>query len=66
MHNVDAAELRITWEEAQELFRPPSSAKPTVVMIEGHEFEEFEVNSVLCFYDSIYIFKYVLVFVFNC
>ncbi|KAL6532551.1 hypothetical protein OROHE_013973 [Orobanche hederae] len=42
MHNDDAVELRITWEEAQELFRPSPSAEPSVVMVEGHEFEEFE------------------------
>ncbi|XP_051142550.1 B3 domain-containing transcription repressor VAL1-like [Andrographis paniculata] len=42
MHNDDAMELRITWDEAQELFRPPPSAEPTVVMVDGHEFEEFE------------------------
>ncbi|KAI3461728.1 hypothetical protein Pfo_018391 [Paulownia fortunei] len=42
MHNDDAVELRITWEEAQELFRPSPSAEPTVVMVEDHEFEEFE------------------------
>ncbi|EPS64487.1 hypothetical protein M569_10291, partial [Genlisea aurea] len=42
MHNDDAVELRITWEEAQELFRPSSSVQPTVVLVEGHEFEEFE------------------------
>ncbi|KAH6814471.1 hypothetical protein C2S51_023489 [Perilla frutescens var. frutescens] len=42
MHNDDATELRVTWEEAQELFRPSPSAEPTVVMVEDHEFEEFE------------------------
>ncbi|KAL3616240.1 hypothetical protein CASFOL_039630 [Castilleja foliolosa] len=42
MHNDDAVELRITWEEAQELFRPSPSAEPTVVMVEDQEFEEFE------------------------
>ncbi|KAL2488471.1 B3 domain-containing transcription repressor VAL1 [Forsythia ovata] len=42
MHNDDAMELRITWEEAQELFRPSPTSKPTVVLIEDHAFEEFE------------------------
>ncbi|PIN02719.1 hypothetical protein CDL12_24761 [Handroanthus impetiginosus] len=42
MHSDDAMELRITWEEAQELLRPSPAAKPTVVMVEDHEFEEFE------------------------
>ncbi|KAG8371578.1 hypothetical protein BUALT_Bualt13G0102500 [Buddleja alternifolia] len=42
MHNDDAMELRITWEEAQELFRPSPSSEPTVVMVDDQEFEEFE------------------------
>ncbi|KAK6145207.1 hypothetical protein DH2020_022027 [Rehmannia glutinosa] len=42
MHNDEAVELRVTWEEAQELFRPSPSAEPTVVLVEDHEFEEFE------------------------
>ncbi|KAL1545098.1 B3 domain-containing transcription repressor VAL1-like isoform X1 [Salvia divinorum] len=42
MHTDDAMELRITWEEAQELLRPSPTAEPTVVVVEDHEFEEFE------------------------
>ncbi|XP_047944318.1 B3 domain-containing transcription repressor VAL1-like isoform X2 [Salvia hispanica] len=42
MHTDDATELRITWEEAQELLRPFPTAEPTVVVVEDHEFEEFE------------------------
>ncbi|KAL7264167.1 hypothetical protein ACSBR1_002174 [Camellia fascicularis] len=42
LHNEEAMELRLTWEEAQELLRPPPSAKPTVVMIDDHEFEEYD------------------------
>ncbi|KAG9441904.1 hypothetical protein H6P81_017758 [Aristolochia fimbriata] len=38
----DALELKLTWEEAQELLRPPPSVKPSVVMIDDHEFEEYE------------------------
>ncbi|KAK9124739.1 hypothetical protein Sjap_014341 [Stephania japonica] len=38
----DALELKLTWEEAQDLLRPPPSAKPSIVMIEDHEFEEYE------------------------
>lgn len=41
MNNDDAKELRVTWDEAQELLRPAPSSQPTVVVIEGHEFEEF-------------------------
>lgn len=44
MHSEDAIELRITWEEAQELLRPPPSAKPTIVMVDNHEFEEYDVS----------------------
>ncbi|XP_057850190.1 B3 domain-containing protein Os07g0563300 isoform X2 [Cryptomeria japonica] len=38
----DALELKVTWEEAQDLFCPPLTAVPSVVIIEGHEFEEYE------------------------
>lgn len=38
----DALELKLSWEEAQELLRPAPSAKPTVVMIEDYEFEEYD------------------------
>ncbi|KAK4376139.1 hypothetical protein RND71_006816 [Anisodus tanguticus] len=47
MHADDAMELRITWEEAQELLRPPPTAKPTVVVIEDYEFEEYDEPPVL-------------------
>jgi hypothetical protein len=40
----DAMELKLTWEEAQELLRPAPTAKPTVVMIEDYEFEEYDVS----------------------
>ncbi|KAI5391487.1 hypothetical protein KIW84_076341 [Lathyrus oleraceus] len=38
----DALELQLTWEEAQDLLRPPPEVKPSVVMIEDHIFEEYE------------------------
>ncbi|KAI3829955.1 hypothetical protein L1987_04087 [Smallanthus sonchifolius] len=41
MHSEDALELKFTWEEAQEYLRPPLS-KPTVVMIENYELEEYD------------------------
>lgn len=44
IHNEDALELRITWEETQDLLRPPHSAQPTVVMIEEFELEEYNVS----------------------
>ncbi|KAJ0230197.1 B3 DNA binding domain-containing protein [Hirschfeldia incana] len=42
LHSEESMELRLTWEEAQELLRPSPSAKPTIVVIEEHEFEEFD------------------------
>ncbi|XP_062002616.1 B3 domain-containing transcription repressor VAL2 isoform X2 [Rosa rugosa] len=38
----DALELKLTWEEAQDLLRPPPAVKPSTVMIEDLEFEEYE------------------------
>ncbi|CAH8359541.1 unnamed protein product [Eruca vesicaria subsp. sativa] len=42
LHSEESMELRLTWEEAQELLRPSPNAKPTVVVIKEHEFEEFD------------------------
>ncbi|KAM3692230.1 hypothetical protein ACJW31_08G073400 [Castanea mollissima] len=42
MNSEEALELRLTWEEAQDLLRPPPSVKPSVVTIEDHEFEEYD------------------------
>lgn len=53
MHSDDAMELRITWEEAQELLRPSPTAEPTVVIVEDHEFEEFEVSFTLAIFFSL-------------
>lgn len=44
--NEESMELKITWEEAQELLRPPLKA-PSVVIVDGHEFEEYEEPPVL-------------------
>ncbi|XP_062013269.1 B3 domain-containing protein Os07g0563300-like isoform X1 [Rosa rugosa] len=43
----DLIELKITWEEAQGLLRPPPNHVPTVVVIEGFEFEEYEDGPIL-------------------
>lgn len=43
MHNDDVMELRLTWEEAQDLLRPPPRIKPSIVTIDGHDFEEYDV-----------------------
>lgn len=40
--NEDALDLKVTWEEAQDFLCPPLTAAPSVVIIEGHEFEEYE------------------------
>lgn len=40
--NVDAMELKLTWEEAQDLLRPPPSVKPSIVTIEDQIFEEYD------------------------
>ncbi|KAI4307785.1 hypothetical protein L6164_030931 [Bauhinia variegata] len=42
IHSEDAMELRLTWEEAQDLLRPPPSVKPSIVAIEDHVFEEYD------------------------
>lgn len=48
IENEDLIELNITWEEAQGLLRPPPNHVPSIVVIEGFEFEEYEVCW-LCF-----------------
>ena len=49
MHSEDAFELRLTWEEAQDLLRPPPSVRPSIVTIEDREFEEYDVCTVTVF-----------------
>ncbi|OVA17284.1 B3 DNA binding domain [Macleaya cordata] len=46
MDSEAALELKLTWEEAQDLLRPPPSVEPSIVVIEDHEFEEYEVPPV--------------------
>lgn len=60
MHSEDAMELRLTWAEAQELLRPPPSVRPTIVMIEDQEFEEYDVSKSSCswlYYTSNHLFS---------
>ncbi|KAL4289948.1 hypothetical protein GQ457_14G010240 [Hibiscus cannabinus] len=45
--NEDLIELKLTWEEAQGLLRPPPNHVAKVVLIEGFEFEEYEDAPVL-------------------
>ncbi|XP_048132410.1 B3 domain-containing protein Os07g0563300-like [Rhodamnia argentea] len=47
IENEDVIELKLTWEEAQGLLRPPPNHTPSVVVIEGFEFEEYEDAPIL-------------------
>ncbi|MED6145148.1 hypothetical protein PIB30_022291 [Stylosanthes scabra] len=47
IENEDMIELKITWQEAQGLLRPPPDHVPSIVVIEGFEFEEYEDAPVL-------------------
>ncbi|KAF5186556.1 B3 domain-containing protein [Thalictrum thalictroides] len=47
IENEDRMELKLTWEEAQGLLRPTSNHVPIVVVVEGHEFEEYEEAPIL-------------------
>ncbi|XP_042045802.1 B3 domain-containing transcription repressor VAL2-like isoform X1 [Salvia splendens] len=38
----DSLELRLSWEEVQDLLRPPPTVKPSTVSVEDHEIEEFD------------------------
>ncbi|GFQ01824.1 B3 domain-containing protein os07g0563300 [Phtheirospermum japonicum] len=38
----DAIQLNLTWREAQGLMRPPEKIVPSIFVVEGCEFEEFE------------------------
>ncbi|XP_021911454.1 B3 domain-containing protein Os07g0563300-like [Carica papaya] len=46
LDSEDLIELKLTWEEAQGLLRPPSNV-PSIVVIEGFEFEEYEDAPIL-------------------
>ncbi|KAJ0088715.1 hypothetical protein Patl1_31545 [Pistacia atlantica] len=42
MDRQDALELKLTWEEAQDMLRSPPSVMPSIITIEDHVFEEYE------------------------
>ncbi|KAF0907536.1 hypothetical protein E2562_018351 [Oryza meyeriana var. granulata] len=42
MDAEEAWELKLYWDEVQELLRPAPTAKPTIVMIEDYEIEEYD------------------------
>ncbi|XP_042378408.1 B3 domain-containing protein Os07g0563300-like [Zingiber officinale] len=47
IENEEPMELKLTWEEAQMLLCPPPNSSPSIVVIEGLEFEEYEEAPVL-------------------
>lgn len=54
LDSIDSMLLKSNWEEVQELLRPAPSVTPTVITIDGHEFEEYSVTTgnllaLLCF-----------------
>lgn len=48
----DSLELRLSWEEVQDLLRPPPSVEPTTVSVEDHEIEEFDVRRLFYLFPS--------------
>ncbi|CAI9097185.1 OLC1v1033556C1 [Oldenlandia corymbosa var. corymbosa] len=44
--SVDALELKLSWEELQNMLCPPPSVKPSTEAIEDHEFEEYDLPPV--------------------
>lgn len=44
MDDDDALELKLSWDELQDLLCSPLSVEPSTIDVEDHEFEEFEVR----------------------
>ncbi|PNY10405.1 B3 domain-containing transcription repressor val1-like protein [Trifolium pratense] len=42
IRSEDSLELRLTWEEAQDLLCPPPNVKPNIVQIDDQVFEEYD------------------------
>ncbi|XP_051128420.1 B3 domain-containing protein Os07g0563300-like isoform X2 [Andrographis paniculata] len=40
--NDDVIDLKLTWKEAQMLLRAPAKTTPSLIIVDGFEFEEFE------------------------
>lgn len=51
---LDALELKLTWEEAQDMLRPPPTVMPSIVTIEDHVFEEYEVSHLVDVFYSVF------------
>lgn len=45
--SIDSLELRLTWEEAQDLLCAPQSVKPSIFTVDEHDFEEYEVSNLI-------------------
>lgn len=48
----DSLELRLSWQEVQDLLRPPPTVKPSTVSVEDHEIEEFDVRRLFYHFSS--------------
>lgn len=67
MDRLDALELTFSWEEAQDMLRPPPTIMPSIITIEDQTFEEYDVSysdDVLVIYLNSLLFH--LGFVFIC
>ncbi|KAK4481263.1 hypothetical protein RD792_012147 [Penstemon davidsonii] len=42
MDDHDVLELKFSWDEVQDMLRPPPNVKPSTISVDDHEFEEFE------------------------
>lgn len=45
IESQDSLELKHTWEESQDMLFPSPLLKPSIVTIDGIEFEEYEVSN---------------------
>lgn len=55
LDSIDSMLLKSNWEEVQELLRPAPSSTPTVITIDGHEFEEYSVVTILLLPEDLYL-----------
>ena len=48
--DAESIEFKKNWEEAQSLLQSPPNVLPSIVTIEGYDFEEYEVTALIsCF-----------------
>lgn len=55
IENGNSLELNLTWKETQRLMRHPDTIVPSVFVVEGCEFEEFEVHNLYKFHWSVHV-----------